>query len=428
MQTHNQALERLTAQSLKLEPSRAESSSRSCPNYNALRDYARNVFETLRSGLSCTCNNHAVKLRLESRNQRGDAEQLLEKAPLRVIFTLSSSNVQINVPTTHSEWREADIKVLTESQRGATTASVVSIATSKSVRRVRFDASGSSSSVQLQAPCNTTAPNILTSMQTPVITPATAAQIQDLCRAIAAAHIHSPPSSLCSGYLLDSCNRKHGIYLLSSPETNAVTSHTWAAYTLRQVLTKHVNVSRPLTQLDKFTVAVDLASSVLQLYKTPWLEESWDEDDVYFVHRPGTPLSSIYQHPFIYRKLSSSTTHQPCMAPKPARRVIRNQTLFTLGVLLIELLYAKPVEELQTTHDLDCQGTPGVVWCTAERLIEEEILFEAGPLFSDAVRRCIRCDFNHANHDLDDRDFQQIVFDGVVAPLEKTLQRFKGLE
>lgn len=307
MQSRNQALGRLTAQSLKLEPFRAETSSRSCPNYSVLREYARNVFETLRPGLSCSCNNHAVKLRLESRNQRGNPEQLLEKTPLRVIFTLSSSSIPNNVPMIQSGWREADIKVLGESHLTATTATEVPLATSRLARRVRYDTSGSPAGAQ-QVVCTTTASVTLTKSPAPTMTSATAAQIQDLCRAIAATHIHSPLSSLCSGYLLDSCNRKHGIYLLSSPESKLENFHKWAAYTWRQVLTKHASVSRPLTQLDKFTVAVDLASSVLQLYRTQWLEERWDEDDVYFVHRPGAPLRSIYQHPFIYRRLSSTAT------------------------------------------------------------------------------------------------------------------------
>ena len=109
-----------------------------------------------------------------------------------------------------------------------------------------------------------------------------------------------------------------------------------------------------------------------------------------------------------------------------APMVIRNQTLFTLGVLLIELLYGMSIEELQTTPDLACEGTPGAVWCTVERLVDEEIALEAGQLYSDAVRWCIRCDFNRTNMSLDDQEFQQAVYEGVVAPLEKTLQHFNG--
>jgi hypothetical protein len=250
-------------------------------------------------------------------------------------------------------------------------------------------------------------------------------QIQDLCRTIST--IQQPQSNPCDGYLLDSLRRKHGIYPLDAPTCQTNQQH-WTAYTLRQVLTPRAGVGfgRRLMQHDKFKLAVDLASSVLQLYKTPWLNDNWGKDDVYLVRRPGSSLNTVYQHLFIYRKFSSFTAQPDSINQPPARSIIRNQTLFTLGILLIELLYGSSINELQTAQDLNCQGTPGVVWCTAERLIEEEITLEAGQPYSDAVRRCIRCDFNRKTSSLDDQDFQQAVFDGVVAPLEKTLQRFNG--
>lgn len=224
---------------------------------------------------------------------------------------------------------------------------------------------------------------------------------------------------------MDSVRRKHGIYPLEPP--NGCNQQQWAAYSLRQVLTKRANVNRRLTQHDKLRVAVDLASSVLQLYKTPWLDEEWSDNDVYFIHRPGTSVAMVYEHPFVYRKFSSTASSQSRNIPGPCR-VIRNQTLFTLGILLIELLYGKSIEELQSPRDLDCQGTPGVVWCTAERLIEEEIEYEAGPRYLDAVRRCIRCDFNKKDLSLDNEEFQLAVFEGVISPLEKTLQQFTSLD
>jgi hypothetical protein len=240
------------------------------------------------------------------------------------------------------------------------------------------------------------------------------------------AAVPKPDRNLCIGYLMDTVKRKHGIYPLEPP--HGCDQQQWTSYSLRQVLTKRANVGRSLTRYDKLRVAVDLASSVLQLYKTPWLDEQWSDNDVYFVHRPGVPLSTLYEHPFVYRKFSSQTSAHPSPSQRAVGRVIRNQTLFTLGILLIELLYGKSIEELQLPRDLDCEGTPGVAWCTAERLIKEEIEYEAGMLYLDAVRRCVRCDFNRKESTLDDEAFQQAVFDGVVAPLEKTLQRFVSLD
>jgi hypothetical protein len=175
-------------------------------------------------------------------------------------------------------------------------------------------------------------------------------------------------------------------------------------------------------------VAINLTLSVLQLYKTPSLDEQWSDNDVYFIQHLGVPLSTPYEPPIVYRDFSSSTSAQSSSNQRAVGRVIRNQTLFTLDILLIEFLYGKTIEELQSPCDLECEGTPGVAWCTAQRLIEEEIEFEAGSLYLDAVRRCVRCDFNRKESTLDDEAFQQAVFDGLVAPLEKTLQRFGSLD
>ncbi|KAH7092282.1 hypothetical protein FB567DRAFT_567300 [Paraphoma chrysanthemicola] len=421
LKNHNQALTRLTKQSLELEPSRSEAKTRSCPNFNALQSYARSLYETLRSGLGCTCDGHAVKLRLENRTQHAaDEDELLENKPFRVIFTYHS-------PASASlwDWKEADVRWISDKPTcvpGQSCMQSTTFTTTKATRRVRFN--------QIQSVSNSNGTTVTIAQQQTTVaatvpTSPTPEQIMNLCQTIT--KLQQPQLHLCAGYLLDSLKRKCGIYPVE-PLPCQNSQHTWAAYTLRQVLTKRANFGRRLMQYDKFRVAVDLASSVLQLYKTPWLTDEWSQDDVYFVHRPGAPLATIYQHPFIYRRFTTIVPSQPSVTQPPSRRVIRNQTLFTLGVLLIELLYGKPIEELQTAHDLDCQGTPGAVWCTAERLIDEEIAFEAGQLYSDAVRRCIRCDFNQKNSSLDDQDFQQAVFDGVVAPLEKTLSHFNGQE
>jgi hypothetical protein len=195
------------------------------------------------------------------------------------------------------------------------------------------------------------------------------------------------------------------------------------------VLTERTNVSRRLAFIDKLRVAVDLASSVLQLYKTPWLNEQWSDNDVYFIQRPGLPSSMVFEHPFVYRKFSPAADESSRSSQSGAHSVIRNETLFTLGILLTELLFGVSIEELQTPDDLNHQGTPGIIWCTVDRILENKLIeAEAGPRYQEAVRRCIRCDFDQTVSSLDDSNFQRAVFEGVVAPLEKTLQQFISLD
>ncbi|KAF2867800.1 hypothetical protein BDV95DRAFT_502195 [Massariosphaeria phaeospora] len=417
LKNYNQALARITKQSLELEPTRTGSkSSGACPNFRAFQDYAKSLYNTIRSGLQCGCQGHAVNLRLESRSERFEEEEdALGQTPFRVVFSYTSDT---NSPaSTWSLWKEADIRYIHDKPKPIDPAPrsqrVTQISSER--RRVRFDPGG----VQVQHVSLATA----SSTPQPHTPTPNLDQIQDLCKAIE--RLQQPQREICIGYLLDSVRRKHGIYPLEPPVTN---HQQWATYSLRDILNKPATVNRRLTQHDKLRVAVVLASSVLQLYKTPWLDEHWGKDDVIFIHRPGASLSSIYEHPFISRKFTKSTSSPNPPTLPTVCRVIRNQTLFTLGVLLIELWYGKSIEELQMPCDLDCQGTPGVAWCTAERVVENEIEFEAGKRYSDAVRRCIRCDFDRKDMSLDNESFQQAVYDGVVSLLEKTLQQFNSLD
>ncbi len=416
LRNFNQALIRLTKQSIELEPSRSESKTRSCPNFGALQNYARSLFETLRSGLRCDGHSHAVKLRLESRSKGvGKNEDLLEQMRFRVIFTYTVDDNQDTLSSTFSNWKEADVRCIEDTPKTIHLSVNETCSPPRSIRRVMFE--------QAQPNDKSTTTTIASQNSTISLLPSPG-QIEDLCNAIA--NLQQPQRDLCIGYLMDSMKRKHEIYPLELPIDSD--QQQWAAYTLRQVLTQQANINRRLTQHDKLRVAVDLASNVLQLYNTPWLDEAWSNDDVYFIYRPGISPATMFEHPFVYRTIGSKTIAHPSKTSQAASRVIRNQTLFTLGILLIEVLYGKTIEELQSPRDQECQGTPGVAWCTAERLIEEEIEYEAGPRYLDAVRRCIRCDFNRKSSSLDDAEFQQAVFDGVVAPLEKTLRQFTSLD
>lgn len=373
--------------------------------------------------MQCGCQSHAVKLRLESRNMlEKEEEELLEHTPFRIVFGCTAGAGSSTLSPTL--WKEANIQYIVDKPKRVPLTPPTSnpCTPPASGRRVRFNQLGMQAQQGTQAHGSTL--TVVAQQTIPIIKP-TSEQIQNLCEEIA--KLQQPQRDTCIGYLVDKVKRKHGIYLLGTPAS--CSQQQWAAYSLRDVLLGRANISRRLTQYDKLRIAVDLASSVLQLYKTPWLDEHWNNEDVYFVQRPGAATASIYEHPFVYRKFSPMPTGQRTDNVQPAAcRVIRNQSLFTLGVLLIELWYGKSIEELQLPCDLDCQGTPGVSWCTAERIVENDIEFEAGKRYSDVVRRCIRCDFDRKNTNLDNVMFQQAVFDGVVAPLEKNLRQFNSLD
>lgn len=405
----NQALARLTKQSIELEPTRS-SRSRSAPNFGALQKYARNVFETLRGGLGCSggCHGHSLKLRLERRHERLESEEdLPQKTQFRVIFT----------PTLRTQWQEAEIRCIVDLSAN-TDPPQSTLNPHPKQRTVHFDHISVANRY-----ANTSRGTTMTVVRSSVITASgpTPNPIPKLC--VALGHLHQQQVDSCLGYIMDSEQRKQGIFPIAIQDN--CPQRQYMAYSLRQILADPTTAGRRLTQHDKLKVALELSSSTLQLYKTPWLGERWGEDDVYFVLKPGATPLTLYEHPYVHRQFSQSNIATP-QTQQPKYRIIRNQTLYSLGILLIELWYGKSMEQLQAPLDVDCAGTPGVAWCTAERLVDNELEFEAGKRYSDAVRRCIRCDFDRSDMSLDNESFQQAVFEGVVLPLETTLQQFSG--
>ncbi|KAF2178169.1 hypothetical protein K469DRAFT_695706 [Zopfia rhizophila CBS 207.26] len=104
-------------------------------------------------------------------------------------------------------------------------------------------------------------------------------------------------------------------------------------------------------------------------------------------------------------------------------RIIRNESLYNLGVVLIELWYGKQLSQLHHPEDgpidsSDARTSLMSCWNTADRLVDE-LYSEAGGIYSDAVRRCIRCDFGRHGSTLEDLSFLKAVYEGVVEPLQR---------
>ena len=93
--------------------------------------------------------------------------------------------------------------------------------------------------------------------------------------------------------------------------------------------------------------------------------------------------------------------------------------------MLIELSYGETIEQLAVPADPDCQNAPGQSYCTAIRLIDYRLSFDAGTPYTDAVRRCVK-GFDHDTSDLSDESFQRLVFEKIVNVLGRVLINFNG--
>ncbi|KAK0631463.1 hypothetical protein B0T14DRAFT_559256 [Immersiella caudata] len=182
---------------------------------------------------------------------------------------------------------------------------------------------------------------------------------------------------------------------------------------LREILTRQ-NRMQHMTYRDRLQLAVYVASSVLQLYETPWLPRTPSCKDIFF---PVWNDSPYYDQAFVVAGSNPTLSATPFL--------IRNPTLLALGILLIEILRGQTIDALRSPDEKSASasrdGIAGMLldYMTAQRLLSD--VYQASSNYGSAVRRCINGEFSGQTLDLDDEDFRQEVYSGVVALLEEDL-------
>ena len=165
----------------------------------------------------------------------------------------------------------------------------------------------------------------------------------------------------------------------------------------------------------RYHIATVLASSVLQLANTPWLPGSaLDLEEVFLLDLKQRALTTA--NPYIRRNFPSATI----LRRKPSTPLIENELVFALGVILIELAYQQPLANFKQPEDVDDQGNdyPHTELQIAMRLVKDLKSME-GEKYADAAKKCVKCNFDVHNYSLDDADFQEQFYTGVVLPLQE---------
>jgi hypothetical protein len=190
----------------------------------------------------------------------------------------------------------------------------------------------------------------------------------------------------------------------------------------RQKYDTRPNIRIP-TDMSRCTLALTLASSVLQLHDTPWLPQSWETKDIFLLKsHSGTTIPSEF---YVSRTFTSSPAAQ---AIAKRCRIAKNDTIFALGVALLELAHGAPVHSLiDKSKDLNDEGnedstTPYLI---ASRLAQELNNYESEN-YAKAVLRCVNCNFDTFTFSFDDSEFRAKFYEGVVVPLQEDYEHVTG--
>ena len=236
-------------------------------------------------------------------------------------------------------------------------------------------------------------------------------RLNNLCEAISRAQNRT--ETKCHGYISDETSPKDlkfEVYPFGIPSTDL-----WTVVSLRYVL-KNKSLPR-LTYRDRITLGPSIASSIVQLAKSPWIPEIVTSKDIFFLRR-GDSLN--YDLAYVTKSFpETSAASQITTLPSP---FIKNRALFALGLLLIELILERPMEELGIPFD-QAQGGSLV------SLFSDSVVFDllgnvnirGGVNYYLSVKRCIYSEFQHTNLDFDDDKFRQEMYAKVIRPLEENL-------
>ncbi|RYP13602.1 hypothetical protein DL765_006803 [Monosporascus sp. GIB2] len=243
--------------------------------------------------------------------------------------------------------------------------------------------------------------------------------IKDLCSVI-----HKHQNSSCFGLCLDLQGMLRGIYQGTKQNSSAAGD----LITLEELLTSpKCKQWGQLTDEDRYTLAVTIASSFLQLHKTPWLGERWSERDIVFLEKMDDRRHVVdVRRPFVtqtYMKSlqNTSTPTATIYSTTPSTSHDASTNLLSLARILLSIRFNNRIEELRQSSDTG----PNAVRNEASDLqtLKRWVTQEKGNLswaFKDAVSYCMRC-FADPTADLEDPDFRHGVIDNVVAPLLEEL-------
>jgi hypothetical protein len=230
----------------------------------------------------------------------------------------------------------------------------------------------------------------------------------------------------CIGFLERTTTYRHFVYPIMPKHQLQPTMAGNKSLSLKQILHEAAGDRRQEDWVEKLRLAKLLSLAVLR-FSNEWIPESWNSNNVYFYNTEGQPRpAKLFESPFTNVPLSSSKDNGLTVGSNNPAILATNPTLFNLGVVLIELGYNAPFENLGTKRNdsTDNQFGSGQVidFITARRL-GESVHKQLNMTYGRLVERCLNCNFGVATK-LEDVELQSAVLVHVVNELDTCLKQW----
>ena len=174
-----------------------------------------------------------------------------------------------------------------------------------------------------------------------------------------------------------------------------------------------------LSRQQRLGLAITLASTVLQLYKSPWLDSAWGKRNIlFFVDGFDEDNCPVIGDPYVLCPFGLPPHRSP---PLPPSGNTTKETLLALGIMLIELCSNQPLEDLCPTGANDIRNLPTADRYEAADHMIDDVYREEGNRYGYAVQRCVRFEFGVRGNEkrLDSDRFRRLFYEDVILPLEE---------
>jgi hypothetical protein len=213
----------------------------------------------------------------------------------------------------------------------------------------------------------------------------------------------------CLGFVLDENMKFWGTYPVDR-QLQLEVNQNWLSLEALLSQTPSTNQPRALNKRECLYLAVNLASSLLQLHTTPWLPENWCNKSIHF----PTPVN--VQQPYVIIQLGDSTAAQDGQV-----RFVLNPYLVSLGIILLELSERKSFHEWlkgrqNTTLPDNVIGKATIAWDWFD-----EACWNMSEEYAIAVQYCLKSSFIpvQATKTLSDEGFREAVYRDIVSRLQR---------
>ncbi|THX45471.1 hypothetical protein D6D08_10396 [Aureobasidium pullulans] len=346
--------------------------------FDAIRQHACDIKDTLDACWHCSCSDrHSTSLDLDWQSNPPNG---LPKFGVSLSYTKSSGGVAIaNGP----EWQKIRTHIEGQSSNSPTTKGAqvlalrsVNVIHGPTVQQATTPKKSFFSRKQPQTPSPLPSPSISAASSAPSLT-----EIKSLCQFLQ--ELEKDGSNL--GFLLTPGEKKR-VHIAPVAKAHLPSTEPVTLESLMSPKTPVAHLS--LSRRKRFEIAAAAAWATLLLYDTPWLTDTWDKAGLYFFLEKNTTNNIFAANPCISTEVNNATSTR-----RFQNKLIRNEAVFALGILLIELCLNRPFDELSKQGSTGNGSNSIMEDYEMANILLDQVFLDAGDLYGDACRLCIRFEF-----------------------------------